>query len=72
MVHNFSLETCIVENRVLEGYPGSTRKAFSTFAEAKFACSKGIPSIYYVVGRTIHYNFFTILDKHCENSSIEI
>ena len=45
MVHNFSLEKCIVENRILEGYPGSTRKAFSTFAEAKFACSKGIPSI---------------------------
>ena len=63
MVHNFSLEKCIVEGHILEDYPGSTRKAFSTFAKAKFACSKGIPSIYHVVGRTIHY---------CENSSFEI
>ena len=55
MAHNFSSEKCIVEGRILEGYPGATRKAFSTFAKAKFACSKGIPSIYYVVGRTILY-----------------
>ena len=45
MAHNFSLEKCIVEGHILEDYPGSTRKAFSTFAKAKFACSKGIPSI---------------------------
>ena len=46
MLNNFYLETCMVEGRVLEGYPGLTRKAFSTFQKAKLECSKGTLSTF--------------------------
>ena len=37
----FNTENCVVQGVVLEKYPGSVRRAYSTFAEAKFECSKG-------------------------------
>ena len=55
MLLYFDAEKCIVEGHTLQEYPGKVRRAYSSFAKAKFECAKGMLLNFVLPGALIYF-----------------